>query len=55
MKGFQAFLLRGNGGGLGGRKCAECLSDIPIEARRCKYCASTTAPAAAAAAAAAGD
>ena len=37
------------------RKCPECLSDIPLEARRCKYCASTTAPAAAAAAAAAGD
>jgi large conductance mechanosensitive channel len=23
------------------KKCPECLSDIPKEARRCKYCAST--------------
>lgn len=24
------------------KECAECLSDIPIAAKRCKYCASTT-------------
>lgn len=24
------------------KECAECLSDIPIAAKRCRYCASTT-------------
>ena len=34
------------------RKCAECLSDIPVQATRCKFCTATTATVAAAAAAA---
>ena len=29
------------------RNCPECLSEIPIEAKRCKYCASPVAAAAA--------
>jgi len=31
------------------RACPECLSDIPAEAKRCKYCAVTVSPAAPAA------
>jgi large conductance mechanosensitive channel len=34
------------------RKCAECLSDIPVQARRCKFCTATATPVAAVAAAA---
>jgi large conductance mechanosensitive channel len=30
------------------RKCAECLSDIPLEARRCKFCTATATSATAA-------
>ena len=29
------------------RKCPECLSDIPAEARRCAFCTTTVAPSAA--------
>jgi large conductance mechanosensitive channel len=36
------------------RKCVECLSDIPVQARRCKFCTATATPAPATAAAAAG-
>lgn len=32
------------------KKCPECLSDIPVEARRCAFCTAELAPAAAAAA-----
>jgi large conductance mechanosensitive channel len=35
------------------RECPECLSDVPVAARRCRYCTAALTPATAAAAAAA--
>lgn len=40
LKGFKEFVLRGNVLDLAMKNCPECLSDVPIAARRCAFCTS---------------
>jgi large conductance mechanosensitive channel len=44
MNRFMARVKRGETGPKTKRKCPECLSEIPLEARRCAFCTSAVPP-----------